>query len=258
MSVEYTLNGDVALITLNRPDRYNAVDHAMAGGLIDALERAGVVSRAAVLTGAGKAFCSGADLAILKDDYESGSPDLAALLDDVFHPTIRSLIDCKVPIVAAVNGVAAGGGCNLALGCDVVFAGESARFAQVFVNRGLAVDYGGTWLLPRLIGLQKAKDLAFRGDAIDSHEALSLGLALEVVADDQLMKRAGEYARVLAAKPPIALSMIKSGMNRLMDAGFEEGLEFEADAQAVCLGSADFRTAMIAWMKKSEGEYVGE
>ena len=151
-----------------------------------------------------------------------------------------------------------GGGCNLALGCDVVFAGASARFAQVFVNRGLAVDYGGTWLLPRLIGLQKAKDLAFRGDVIDSQEALRLGLALEVVADDQLMKRVGEYARVLASKPPIALSMIKTGMNRLMAAGFEEGLEFEADAQAVCLGSADFRTAMIAWLKKTEGHYVGE
>ena len=113
-------------------------------------------------------------------------------------------------------------------------------------------------MLPRLIGLQRAKDLAFRGDVIDSQEALRLGLALEVVPDDQLMKRAGEYARMLAAKPPIALSMIKTGMNRLMHGGFEEGLEFEADAQALCLGSSDFRTAMIAWMKKTEGEYIGE
>jgi 2-(1,2-epoxy-1,2-dihydrophenyl)acetyl-CoA isomerase len=153
--------------------------------------------------------------------------------------------------------VAAGGGCNLALGCDVVFAGQSARFAQIFVNRGLAVDYGGTWLLPRLIGLQKAKDLAFRGDAIGAQEAMRLGLALEIVADDLLMKRVTEYARVLASKPPIALSLIKSGMNRLMDAGFEAGLEFEADAQATCLGSSDFRAAMIAWLKKTEGEYTG-
>ena len=126
------------------------------------------------------------------------------------------------------------------------------------MNRGLTVDYGGTWLLPRLIGLQRAKDLAFRGDVIDSQEALRLGLALEVVADDQLMKRVNEYARTLAAKPPIALSKIKTGMNRLVASGFEEGLEFEADAQAVCLGSADFRTAMIAWLKKTEGVYSGE
>ncbi len=162
------------------------------------------------------------------------------------------------PTIAAVNGIAAGGGCNLALGCDIVFAGQSARFAQIFVNRGLAVDYGGTWLLPRLIGLQKAKDLAFRGDAIESQEALDLGLALEVVADDQLMKRVDEYARMLAAKPPIALSLIKTGMNRLMHAGFEEGLEFEADAQTTCFGSNDFRAAMIAWLNKTEGEYTGQ
>jgi len=154
--------------------------------------------------------------------------------------------------------VAAGGGCNLALGCDIVFAAESARFAQIFVNRGLAVDYGGMWLLPRLIGPQKAKSLAFTGDVIDAQQALELGLVLEVVADDQLTKRVGEYARMLASKPPIALSLIKTGMNRLMDGSFEGGLEFEADAQAICLGSKDFRAAMIAWLKKTNGEYTGE
>ena len=125
------------------------------------------------------------------------------------------------------------------------------------MNRGLAVDYGGTWLLPRLIGLQKAKDLAFRGDVIDSGEALDMGLVLEVVADELLMERVKTYAQGLAAKPPIALSLIKTGMNRMMNASFEAGLDFEADAQATCLGSQDFRTAMIAWLKKTEGEYTG-
>jgi 2-(1,2-epoxy-1,2-dihydrophenyl)acetyl-CoA isomerase len=216
--------------------------------------------RVLVLTGGGEAFCSGADLSGGGEQAERiGHGPIARreFTRETLLPALK-LHRLPKPTIAAVNGVAAGGGCNLALGCDIVFAGESARFAQVFVNRGLAVDYGGTWLLPRLIGPQKAKDLAFRGDVIDSQEALRLGLALEVVADDQLMKRVNEYALTLASKPPIALSMIKTGMNRLMDGGFEEGLEFEADAQAVCLGSADFRTAMIAWMKKTEGVYSGK
>jgi 2-(1,2-epoxy-1,2-dihydrophenyl)acetyl-CoA isomerase len=261
-AIVLTREAGVATITLNRPKVKNALTPELFSDLGECFDEiaANPDDRVLVLTGSGDAFCGGADL--------SGGSEQAKRLGDgpiarkqftreTLLPALK-LHRLPKPTIAAVNGVAAGGGCNLALGCDVVFAAESARFAQIFVNRGLSVDYGGTWLLPRLIGLQKAKDLAFRGDVIDSQEALSLGLALEVVADDQLMKRVGEYARVLAAKPPIALSMIKTGMNRLMAAGFEEGLEFEADAQAVCLGSKDFRTAMIAWLKKTEGQYIGE
>jgi 2-(1,2-epoxy-1,2-dihydrophenyl)acetyl-CoA isomerase len=159
--------------------------------------------------------------------------------------------------LAAVKGVAAGGGCNLALGCDVVFAGESARFSQIFVNRGLTLDYGGTWLLPRLIGLQSAKDLAFRGEALSARDALDLGLVLEVVADDALLARVHEYATMLTKKPPIALSMIKSGLNRATSWSFEEALEYEADAQGTCLGSADFRAALKAWLQKTDADYTG-
>jgi 2-(1,2-epoxy-1,2-dihydrophenyl)acetyl-CoA isomerase len=213
-----------------------------------------------VLTGCGEAFCAGADLSGAGDQTEritQGPIARRQFTRETILPALK-LHRLPKPTIAAVNGVAAGGGCNLALGCDLVFAAQSARFAQIFVNRGLALDYGGTWLLPRLIGPQKAKDLAFRGEVIDSQEALRLGLVLEVVADDLLMKRVGEYARTLASKPPIALSLIKTGMNGLMDASFEAGLEFEADAQATCLGSNDFRTAMIAWLKKTEGVYTGE
>lgn len=257
-----TRDAGVATITLNRPNVKNALTpelFAELGRCFDEVA-ANPGDRVVVLTGSGEAFCSGADLSAGGDQVgrvTQGPIVRREFTRETLLPALK-LHRLPKPTIAAVNGVAAGGGCNLALGCDIVFAGQSARFAQVFVKRGLAVDYGGTWLLPRLIGLQKAKDLAFRGDAIDSQEALDLGLALEVVADDQLMKRVDEYARMLAAKPPIALSLIKTGMNRLMDAGFEEGLEFEADAQTICFGSKDFRAAMIAWLNKTEGVYTGE
>jgi len=260
-AIAVTREAGVATITLNRPSVQNALSpdlFAELGRRFDELA-ANPDDRVVILTGSGEAFCSGADLSEGGDQIKritQGPLARRQLTREMIEPALK-LHRLPKPTIAAVNGVAAGGGCNLALGCDIVFGAESARFAQVFVNRGLAVDYGGSWLLPRLIGLQKAKDLAFRGDVIDSQEALELGLLLEVVADDQLMKRVGEYARMLAAKPPIALSLIKTGMNRLMDAGFEEGLEFEADAQTICLGSEDFRAAMIAWLKKTEGEFTG-
>lgn len=252
----------VATITLDRP----AVKNALTPGLFAELGRrfdevgANPDDRVLVLTGTGDAFCSGADLGGGGDQAERlGQGHLARrqFVQETLVPALK-LHRLPKPTIAAVNGVAAGGGCNLALGCDLVFAAESARFAQVFVNRGLAVDYGGTWLLPRLIGLQRAKHLAFRGDVIDSGEAMRLGLTLETLPDEELMAHVDAYARDLARKPPIALSLIKTGMNRLQQSGFEEGLEFEAEAQALCMGSKDFRTAMIAWLKKTEGEYTGE
>ena len=261
-AIVLTRDAGVATLTLDRPKVMNALTPELFSELGQRFDEvaANPEDRVLVLTGSGDAFCSGADLSGAGERMKriGGGPIARKQFTrETLLPALK-LHRLPKPTIAAVNGMAAGGGCNLALGCDVVFAGESARFAQIFVNRGLAVDYGGTWLLPRLIGLQKAKDLAFRGEVIDSQEALSLGLVLEVVPDDQLMKRVGEYARVLAAKPPIALSLIKTGMNRLMHGGFEEGLDFEAEAQAVCLGSSDFRTAMIAWLKKTEAEYIGE
>ena len=151
----------------------------------------------------------------------------------------------------------AGGGCKLALGCDLVFAAESARFIEIFVNRGLALDYAGTWLLPRLVGLQRAKDIAFRGDLLDAAEARDLGLVLEVIPDGELAERVAEYARALASKPPIALAWIKNGLNRATRWSFEEALEYEVEAQAECLGTRDFREAMAAWSEKREGKYQG-
>ena len=252
--------GGVATVTLNRPEKRNALrpqDFARLGEIFEEIAaRSG--DRVMVLTGEGEAFSAGADL------LDSG-PSLKALRDG---PVARAAFARRVlapalalhrlpkPTIAAVSGIAAGGGCNLALGCDVIFAAESARFAEIFVNRGLALDYGGTWLLPRLVGLQRAKDLAFRGEPIDAREALGYGMVLEVVRDDALQKRVREYALALAAQPPIALALIKSGLNRASGWSFEEGLEFEADAQSTCLGSRDFREAIEAWIQKRPAHFT--
>jgi 2-(1,2-epoxy-1,2-dihydrophenyl)acetyl-CoA isomerase len=259
--IELQRKDGVATITLRCPESRNALTPALFQELEARFDEVAAHpdDRVLVLTGSGDAFCSGADL--------TGSSDAATRLaegpvgraDWTRTTTAAALALHRLPkpTIAAVNGVAAGGGCNLALGCDLVFAAESARFAEIFVNRGLALDYAGTWLLPRLVGLQRAKDLAFRGDLVSADEALAMGLVLEVVADDALAGRVDDYARTLAAKPPIAISMIKRGLNRATSWSFEQTLEYEVESQATCLGSQDFREAMTAWFQKRDGEYHG-
>lgn len=252
----------IATLTLSRPEKHNALtyDHFnRLGAELDSAARNPDV-RVVILTGQGAAFCAGADLSSSDATSERISQGSAARVQVLREITAaaRSLHRIAKPTIAAVNGVAAGAGCNLAIGCDIVFAGESARFSEIFVNRGLSLDYGGTWLLPRLVGLQRAKDIAFRGDVLDAKQAERMGLVLEVVPDAALAERARDYARTLAAKPPIALSLIKAGLNRSSTWGFDEGLEYEADAQAACLGSEDFREAMRAWLKKRPGQYEGK
>jgi 2-(1,2-epoxy-1,2-dihydrophenyl)acetyl-CoA isomerase len=260
-AIQLSRAGGVARITLSRPEKKNALSPAQFAELGACFEQVAACpeDRVLVLTGEGGAFCAGADLTGSKDvvaRLAQGPVARAQFVRETIAPAL-ALHRLPKPTIAAVNGVAAGGGCNLALGCDIVFAAESARFSQIFVNRGLALDYAGTWLLPRLVGLQRAKDIAFRGDVLDAHEAQRLGLVLEVLPDAELADRVTEYARELAAKPPIALSLIKNGLNRATTWSFEEGLEFEANAQATCMGSDDFREAMTAWLQKRPGSYRG-
>jgi 2-(1,2-epoxy-1,2-dihydrophenyl)acetyl-CoA isomerase len=252
----------VATITLRRPEKRNALTPEQFDelGARFAEVAANPDDRVLVLTGVGEAFCAGADLSGSASSIAGishGPVGRAQFVRRACKPAL-ALHRLPKPTIAAVNGVAAGGGCNLAIGCDIVFAAESARFTEVFINRGLTLDYGGAWLLPRLVGLQRAKDIAFRGDAIGAREAERLGLILEVVPDADLSERVTAYAHDLAAKAPIALSQIKGALNRAGNWTFEEALEQEAEAQAVCLGSQDFAEAMKAWIQKRPGEYSGE
>ncbi len=255
MSVEYTLNGDVAVITLDRPDRYNALDHALAGALIDALERAGAESRAAVLTGAGKAFCSGADLAILKDDYESGSPDLAALLEDVFHPAVHALIECKVPIVGAINGVAAGAGLGIALACDIRVFADSAFLTSAFTAIGLAPDSGTTWWLPHHVGVSKALELTLTNRRVDADEAVSLGLAWGVVADDEVVTAATELAASLADLVPDSLVTTRRLVRDSGALSFAQALAAEKAEQGRLGMTPEHHEGVMAFLEKRPADF---
>lgn len=261
-AITVTREQGVVTVTLDRQKVNNALTPAHfdeLGGVFDEIA-ATPDDRVMILTGAGNAFCAGADLGGSGSGAERLGQGPVAREQWVRETTAasRKLHHLPKPTIAAVNGVAAGGGCNLALGCDIVFAGESARFTEVFINRALSLDYGGSWLLPKLIGMQRAKDLAFRGDVIDAAKALELGLVLEVIPDEKLLAHVVDYAGMLAAKPPIALSLIKTGLNQLTNSSFNEAIDWEASAQAVCLGSDDFREAMRAWATKSDGNYSGK
>ena len=178
MSVDYVLEDDLAIVTLNRPDRYNAIDASVGEGLIRAANRAGEEARALVLTGSGKAFCSGADLNDLMADYESGDgPDLSRLLEDVFHPALQALLDCEVPVIGAINGVAAGAGLGLALACDIRVMADEAFLTSAFTAIGLVPDSGTTWWLSHHLGVSRALEIAFTNRRSGRMRPVSWGFA---------------------------------------------------------------------------------
>jgi enoyl-CoA hydratase/carnithine racemase len=253
----------VVTVTLNRPEKKNAINGPMWRELIDVFEEVADTpsDRVLVITGAGDGFCSGADLS------PGDNPDLATQ-DGGIGSTFRQmrvvgraalrLHQLPQPSIAAVNGVAAGAGLNLALGCDLIVASERARFSEIFSKRGLNVDFGGSWLLPRLVGLHKAKELVFFADIIDAVEAERIGIVNRVVPADDLAKVAGELASRLAALPPIQLSISKKLLNQSFSVSMADALEFEDTAQAMNFASKDTSEAMLAFLQKREPKFTGE
>lgn len=250
MSVDYTLQDDVAVVTMNRPDRYNAIESSLSEGLVDAFGRAGNEARAAILTGAGKAFCSGADLTDLMADYETGGPDLGQALDEVFHPVIHALTECAVPTIAAVNGVAAGAGLGLALGCDLRVMAESAFLTSAFTAIGLAPDSGTTWLLPRHVGVAKALELALTNKRVSGEEALQLGLCTEVAPDGEALNRAVALAGELADMVPDALVTTRRLIRWSTSHNFYEALAAEKTEQARLGKTPEHREGVKAFTEK--------
>ena len=252
----------VTTITLARPGKKNAIDSRMWDELEEALRAlrqevyAGEV-RCVVVTGEGDGFCSGADLTDPARAERPAGPAALALgmlrVNDVAIAWHR----LPVPTIAAVNGVAAGAGCNLALGADIVVASDRARFTEIFARRGLVVDFGGSYLLPRLVGLHRAKELVFTGRVVDAAEAASIGLVNRVVAHAELMPTVARLAAEIAAGPPIALRYSKAALNASLSHTLEEALDFEGVAQGLALSSADVAEALAAFVDKREPKFTG-
>lgn len=245
----------VLTITLNRPEKKNAANSAMWDDLLATFTtlRHDPEVRAVVITGAGDGFCSGADLGSGSDGPRRHQ--LAAMRH--IHDIVLALHGLPMPTIAKVNGVAAGAGCNMALGCDLIVASDKARFSEIFARRGLSVDFGGTWLLPRLIGLHRAKELAFFADVIDAAEADRLGLVNRVVAHDELDTFTSEWAERLAAGPPIAIAQTKAMLNGAVNQSLGEALEAEGWAQTVNFGTKDTAEAVGAFLEKREPKFQG-
>lgn len=242
----------VRTLTLNRPRRKNAIDTELWGCLRDALDDAGTDPdvRAVVVTGAAGAFCSGADIA---------NPGVAHPMRKMRVLTDVALLlhELPVPTVAKVNGVAVGAGWNLALGCDLVVATPESTFSQIFTKRGLSLDLGGSWLLPKLIGLQQAKRLTLLAETIDAGQALAMNLVTWVVPGDEIDGFVDDLARRLVAGPPVALAQTKALLNEGADRTLRDALASEARAQATNFATADAPEAFSAFAEKREPRFTG-
>jgi enoyl-CoA hydratase/carnithine racemase len=242
----------VRTLTLNRPHRRNAINPELWVALRDSLQevRDTPTVRAVIVTGAGGAFCSGADLAEISDAHPTAK---MRLLTDV----ALLLHELPVPTIAQVNGVAVGAGWNLALGCDFVVATPGSTFSQIFSRRGLSLDLGGSWLLPKLVGLQQAKRLALLAETVDAEQARNLNLVTWVVPEAEIDGYVDDLADRLVAGPPVALAQTKALLNEGADRTLRDALANEARAQAVNFGTADAPEAYAAFAEKRHPRFTG-
>jgi 2-(1,2-epoxy-1,2-dihydrophenyl)acetyl-CoA isomerase len=250
----------VLKITLNRPDKLNALTDSMLQELQTAFKMAAGdrATRCVLLTGAGKGFCPGQDLANVQEMSRDGRPDYGNHIRTNYNPLILAMTRLPKPIVAAINGVAAGAGTSLAMACDVRIASEKASFLQAFINIGLVPDSGSTWLLPRLVGRQRALDLMLSGRKLSAAEALEWGLVNQVVAPEQLMEEAAKTAVRYAAAPTFAIGQLKRNLDYAESHSLEELLALEAKSQAECGLSADHQEGIRAFLEKRTPAYRGE
>jgi enoyl-CoA hydratase len=255
-TILYEKDGPAAVLTINRPDKLNALDQQVLTDLLQAVSQAACEDDVAalVLTGAGeKAFVAGADIAAML----RLTPLQARAFADLGHGLCNALADCPKPVIAAVNGFALGGGTELAIACDVIYASEKARFGQPEVKLGIIPGFGGTQRLARLVGLQKAKELIFTGDIIDAQEALRIGLACAVFPPADLLPKAKELAKRIAAAGPVAVGQAKRAMNHGHDLSLPAALELEKQTFAALFGTEDRREGMGAFVEKRKPAFQG-
>ncbi|GAA0770469.1 2-(1,2-epoxy-1,2-dihydrophenyl)acetyl-CoA isomerase [Roseibium denhamense] len=249
----------VLTVTLNRPEKLNAFTEGLHLALRSAFEAATTEDeiRAVLLTGAGRAFSAGQDLS--ERDMRNGghAPDLGHTLETLYNPLVRQIRDLPKPVVCAVNGVAAGAGANIAIACDIVLAGQSARFIQVFSKIGLVPDSGGTWLLPRLIGEARAKALTMTGMPLPAETAADWGMIWKCVPDDTLLAEATDLAESLASGPTYGLSLTKGLIQDAADQTLDAQLDAERDLQRRAGQSRDYKEGVSAFLEKRPPEFTG-
>lgn len=253
----WSLDGNVATVTLNRPEKKNAMSRVMFEEIGDAFGRASDDDdvRCLVVTGAGGAFCSGADLT---DPHNLVATSLEGRdRMRMVNRITTAVITCRVPTIAKVTGIAAGAGANLAFGCDLIVATRAAAFAELFVKRGLVVDFGGSWALTRLLPLHRAKELALLGETLGAEEADRLGMLNRICDDSEVDAVTKDLAARLAALPPRTVSAIKENLNRAPERTLAETLEAEASSQSLLFTSEDTREAITAWVEKREPRFTG-
>lgn len=249
--------GKVTILTLNRPDKFNSFNREMALELHAALDEAEVDKncRAIVLTGNGKAFCAGQDLS---EAIDPNGPGIKRIVDEHYNPIIMRLRKIEKPIIAAVNGVAAGAGANIALACDIVFCAKSASFIQAFSKIGLIPDSGGTFFLPRIVGFNLASALMMTGDKVTSDEALAHGMVYKVFEDKDLLSQAVVNAQHMAEMPTKGIGLTKRLLNESMYNTYDKQLQFESFIQTEAAATYDYNEGVKAFLEKRKPEFKGE
>lgn len=258
--LQYEIKDRIATLTLNRPERLNALGDTLREDLYDAVLKSTADDevRVLVITGAGRGFCSGGDVKSMNERAQSGqSAPITEKTSPVRDRTVLAMRDCPKPIIAAINGAAAGAGMNLALACDMRIASTAAKFSQAFVKRGIAPDWGGSWFLPRVVGTAKAYELIFTGDSIDANEALRLGIVNYVVAPEELMAETYKLAAKIAAGPPVAIALSKRAIQHNEDVDLRKGLEFETFIQGLARETEDSKEGARAFVEKRAPVFRG-
>lgn len=255
--IKFTVEGSVAKIAHNRPDVLNSYNKQMAMEMQEALDRCASDKniRAVYLTGEGRAFCAGQDLA---EVTSPDGPKLQDIVKDHYNPIIRKMRALEKPVVCGVNGVAAGAGANIALACDIVVSAKSASFIQAFSKIGLIPDSGGTFFLPRLIGLQRATALMMLGDKVSAEQALQMGMIYKVSEDDKLQEEAYNLAKTLAAMPTKGLGLTKKLLNQSMVNNLDKQLDMEEEMQTIAGKTYDYNEGVKSFLEKRKPVFKGE
>lgn len=258
-TIIFEKTGGVAKITLNRPDKLNSFNAQMHEELRAALDRVegDRQIRCLLLTGAGRGFCAGQDLDDRNVRPGEERPDLGQSIERNYNPLVRRLTSLEMPVICAVNGVAAGAGANIAIACDIVLASEKAKFVEPFCRLGLVPDSGGTWHLPRLVGAARAMGLALLGETITAEQAAEWGLVWKAVAPDALMAEAEKLAAHLATQPTKGLALAKRALRAALENGFDAQLDLERDLQREAGYTEDYREGVSAFLEKRAPDFKG-